>query len=103
MNFIASHYRDPIGVKDVVTASGSSRRSLYLKFAMKVGHTIHREILRQRLERAKHLLRETDEKLQSIAEETGFGDAGALSKAFRVHLGVPPSSFRDLQRPHISR
>ena len=99
IGYIADHYREPIDVEDVVKASGSSRRSLYLKFAMRVGHSIHREILRQRLQRAKHLLRETDEKLQAVAQETGFEDAGALSKAFRQHLGVSASSFRELQRP----
>lgn len=100
IGYIADHYREHIDVEDVVKASGASRRSLYLKFAMRVGHSIHREIVRQRLQRAKLLLRETDEKLQAIAQETGFEDAGALSKAFRQHLGVSASSFRELQRPN---
>jgi hypothetical protein len=32
-------------------------------------------------------------------QETDLGDAGALSKAFRQHLGVSSSAFRQLQRP----
>lgn len=99
LSFITEHVRDPIGVEDVVAVAGTSRRNLYLKFAMLVGHSIHREILRQRLDRAKHLLRESDVKLQVIAQETGFEDAGILSKALRQHLGVSASQFRQQQRP----
>lgn len=99
LNFIATQFRESITVADVVRVSGASRRSLYLKFASEVGHSIHREILRQRLDRAKHLLRETDGKLHAVARESGFEDAGILSKAFRQHLGVSASSFRAQQQP----
>ena len=99
LSFIAENYREPITVQAVVTASGTSRRNLYGKFADNIGHSIHREILRQRLEQAKHLLRETGEKLQSIALECGFEDAGVLSKAFKQHLGISASAFRTQHRP----
>ena len=99
LSFIAEHFREPITVQDVVQASGASRRNLYIKFADTLGHSIRGEILRQRLERAKHLLRETGEKLQGIAQESGFEDPAMLSKTFKQHLGISATAFRALHRP----
>lgn len=94
VQFINRHFAGPITVDDVVAASGTSRRNLYGKFATHVGHSIQREIARQRLEQAKHRLREGSAKLQVIAEECGFGDADQLSKIFKHHLGISVSQFR---------
>ena len=92
--FISRNFCQPITVDDVVSAAGSSRRSLYGKFATHVGHSIQREIMRQRLEHAKHRLNEGNVKLQTIAEECGLGDASQLSKLFKHHLGVTIAQFR---------
>lgn len=101
LGFIAEHYREPITVQDVVAVSGSSRRNLYIKFADTIGHSIRGEILRQRLDRAKHLLRETGEKLVCIAQESGFEDPATLSKTFKQHLGISTTAFRALHRPSV--
>lgn len=103
MNFIAHSYCKPITVDDVVAATGTSRRNLYGKFAAHIGHSIQREIIRQRLERAKRYLRESGEKLQTIAGLCGFADAGQLSKIFKHHMGISVSQFRQehrLSRPN---
>lgn len=98
LDFIARNYGRAITVDDVVAASGTSRRNLYGKFAAHVGHSIQREIIRQRLERARHLLREGREKLQTVAGQCGFADAGQLSKIFKHHLGISVSQFRQEHR-----
>ena len=95
MDFIARNYRSAITVEDVVTASGASRRSLYGKFAEHVGHSIQREIVRQRMQRAMALLGEGNDKLQVIAEQCGLEDAGQLSKVFKHHFGLSVSRFRE--------
>ncbi len=93
-DFILRNHTKQITVDDVVAASGASRRSLYGKFATHVGHSIQREIVRQRLEHAKHRLIDSDAKLQTIAEECGFGDASQLNKGFKHDLGISISQFR---------
>jgi LacI family transcriptional regulator len=98
--FIQGNFRRPITVDDVVAASGASRRSLYAKFATHVGHSIQREILRQRLEHARHRLRDDKLKLQTVAEECGFEDASQLSKLFKHYLGFTIVEFR---REHQAR
>jgi LacI family transcriptional regulator len=98
VNFIARNLCKPITVDEVVAVSGASRRHLYGKFAAHVGHSIHEEIIRQRLELVKLRLRENTGKLQIISEESGFDGAENLSKAFKSYLGISVTEFRRQHR-----
>jgi len=101
--FIAQRFRSPITVDEIVAASGASRSKLYTKFALHTGHSIKREIVRQRLEHAKLLLRGSQDKLQSIAEACGFKEAAQLSKTFKYCLGVSVARFREEHQADLSR
>jgi len=95
LRFIWNRFKDEISVKDVVSASGLSRRGLYTRFERIVGHPIYEELMRQRLDCAKQLLRESDQKLQFIADECGLVDAERLSKSFKRFCGISPMDYRD--------
>jgi LacI family transcriptional regulator len=95
LRFIKQHANEPISIDAVVRASGVSRRTLYTKFETKLGRTIQAEILRQRINLAKNLLSTTNEKLESIAYDSGFGSASSLSKAFKIYDGMQPSVYRE--------
>jgi LacI family transcriptional regulator len=94
LNFIARNLRNPILVDDVVREAGSSRRALYTKFTSHVGHTIHQEILRQRLNLAKKMLQESDRKIDVIASDCGFFDGSLFCKIFRRHEKTTPQEIR---------
>lgn len=94
LRYIFENFRRPITVEDVVAHSGSSRRNLYKLFQRQVGHPIYVELMRQRIEEAKRLLRSTNEKLQYIADESGFIDADRLSKSFKRFCSLSPSEYR---------
>jgi len=98
LRYIKEHAREPISIDAVVRASGVSRRTLYTKFETTLNRTIQAEIIRQRINVAKNLLSTTDEKLGSIAYDSGFESASSLSKAFRTHEGMPPSVYREKYR-----
>ena len=51
-------------------------------------------ITRTRLEVASRLLLESDRPVADIAQECGFYDHSAFSRAFRMAMGVTPSEFR---------
>lgn len=55
-------------------------------------------ITRTRLEVASCLLRESDRPVADIAQECGFYDHSAFSRAFRVAMGVTPGEFRRVHR-----
>jgi LacI family transcriptional regulator len=85
LRFIRDHAARNIGVPDVAGAVMLARRTLERRFTMYVGHSVHTEIIRARLERARRLLVETRLPLYRIAEEAGFGELRSMNRAFRRH------------------
>lgn len=51
-------------------------------------------ITRVRIDEAKRLLKETDEKIYQIAAKVGFEDAYYFSKIFKNVAGVSPKEWR---------
>lgn len=94
LRFIHGHFTRTITVDDIVQHSGISRRGLYNRFERIVGHPIYEELMKQRLDLAKRMLRETDHKLQLIADECGLVDAERLSKSFKRFCGLSPVEYR---------
>lgn len=94
LRFLHDHAASPIGVDDVVRHVELSRRTLEVRFQKTVGRTVHAEIQRVRLERAKRLLTETDLPIPRIADATGYGSASYLGQVFRQALGTTPARFR---------
>ena len=95
LNYIAHHLAEPFTLDDLAKESGVSRRGLYNKFNSYLGHSLHQEIIRQRLNKARQMLQTTDEKLSTIAEACGFKDGMGLSKVFRLYEDTTPSEIRE--------
>lgn len=81
-------------VSDVVDATEISRRPLEIAFKREVGRTIHNEIMRHRIEKAKDMLADNNEGVGAIAIASGFGRVNQLHRAFRKHAGETPKKFR---------
>jgi LacI family transcriptional regulator len=88
----------PVRVPAVVAAVGTARRSLERRFRKSLGRTIHDQIVRAHVERAKRLLSGTDEPLKRVAKESGFRTPQQLSKMFRRSEGLTPLAFRRRSR-----
>jgi LacI family transcriptional regulator len=88
----------PLRVPTVVAAVGTARRSLERRFRKSLGRTIHDQIVRAHVERAKRLLAGTDDPLKRVAKESGFRTPQQLSKLFRKSEGLTPLAFRRRSR-----
>ena len=53
-----------------------------------------RMLRRLRMQRARHLLENTGETVETIAADCGFGDASRFTRAFRAEFGEPPGRYR---------
>lgn len=62
-------------------------------FKKDTGVPCHEFLTRQRMERAKTLLMNTDYPISVIALEVGYEDASAFSRRFRAHFGHSPRAF----------
>jgi LacI family transcriptional regulator len=94
LRFIRRQRERPIGVADVATAAGISRRALEKRFHARFRRTVLSEIHRVRAETFATLLRETDLSVAEIAERMGFPGAEHVARFFRKRFGVSPLAYR---------
>ena len=94
LRFIRQHGRRTIGVQEVVDQAGLSRRLLEKRFRRLVGHSIHREIQRVRLDFIARMLLESNMPISEIAETMQFSDVAHLARFFREEKGCSPTQYR---------
>lgn len=63
-------------------------------FKQSLGISPHQYLIQQRVERAKRLLKQTDQPIIDIAFECGFNSHSHLSKLFRQVTGMTPKAYR---------
>jgi LacI family transcriptional regulator len=81
-------------VDDVLGYTGTSRASLQQRMKKLLGHTIHQEIQRARLDRAKELLAMSGMTIKQVARESGFASVQYMTRVFRAGTGETPARFR---------
>ena len=81
-------------IDDVAADVAVSRSVLQRRFKQAVGRTLHEEMLRVRLARARELLAETDVPIAVVAEKSGFRHQEYLGVVFRQRLATTPARFR---------
>lgn len=86
-----NHLHEPIRADDIIAKSGLGRTSSYEMFRSFFGRTPQQELLSQRLDLAKHLLRR-GHSVTDAAARSGFPNRAELTRAYRRRFGHPPSS-----------
>jgi LacI family transcriptional regulator len=94
VRFIREHACRRILASDVVRRVGVSPSTLKNRFKAVTGRTIHAEIQRVRLERAKQLIADTDLPLKQVAMQAGFQYVQYLTTLFHRSVGQTPARFR---------
>jgi transcriptional regulator GlxA family with amidase domain len=96
---------DIIMIKKTVTLLGAtsesivgSRAALEPRFRSVLGRTLHQEVQRVRIERAKSLLAETDLPIKQIALQSGFKNVQYLTRVFSLAVGQATAAFRKNRR-----
>ncbi len=92
------NFHNNIGIADIAKAAGISRRALHYLFAKELRRTPARQLLQIRLDHAKSMLRETDEKIGTIACACGFTSSRNLHRSFVRETGISPQQWREEQR-----
>ncbi|WP_233803171.1 helix-turn-helix domain-containing protein [Paraburkholderia sp. HP33-1] len=71
-----------------------SRRTFTRRFRLATGTTVGAWLLAQRLARAQQLLESTDESVEAIAANAGFGSAASLRQHFGDAFRTSPTAWR---------
>lgn len=94
VRYIKNHFSEPITIEDIVDYTGLSKRGLEKAFEKHLVRSPASELRRVRLDHAKRLLTETNDKIESIAYECGYSNSSNLSCAFRRETRMSPRAYR---------
>jgi len=98
VRYIREHAYARMRIDDMMDGLRVSRRTLEKRFKAEFGRTLHDEVQRVRLDRARELLTRSDLNIDAIADRTGFSDRKWFSRAFRALTGMPPGRYRTAHR-----
>jgi AraC family transcriptional regulator len=94
LNYIHDHLEQNIRLADLATLLDISQFHFCHLFKQAVGIAPYQYLLQQRIERAKQLLKQTDQSVMAIAFLCGFNSHSHLSKQFRQVTGLTPTAYR---------
>jgi AraC family transcriptional regulator len=94
LDYIDAGLAEDIKLADLAELLGMSPFHFGRLFKQSTGISPHQYVIQQRVERAKRLLKQTDQAIIDIALECGFNSHSHLSKQFRQVTGVTPREFR---------
>lgn len=98
LQYIHQHALEGLHADAVVESVTVARTTLERRFRAILGRSIHEEIQRVRLERARHLVANTDIPLKQIGAMVGIRQRTYFSVWFRECLGHTPAEYRKLAR-----
>ena len=93
-HFIRENLSRPFGAAEIADHLAVPRVELDRLFASELKRSAGSEIMRQRIERAKLLLAETNDTLSTIASACGFCHASYFINAFKKATGTTPHRYR---------
>ncbi|MEN9223560.1 MAG: helix-turn-helix domain-containing protein [Thermostichus sp. BF3_bins_97] len=96
--FIETHYRDPISLREVAQAVGYSAAYLTHLIQQETGHTVNQWIVEYRMAEARLLLLKTDYPIYRIAIAVGYQGSEQFIRQFRQAHQVTPKVWRDTHR-----
>lgn len=93
--YIKANLTKPFGAQQIAEGLGISRNRLDKHFRHDLNRSIGSEIMRQRLGKAKLLLRSTKMTVRAIAKESGFCTPSHMNNSMRSHTGLTPQQYRN--------
>ncbi len=93
-DYINDNLSQKLTLAEIAEAAHMSPHHFARSFKKDTGLSPHRYVIRQRVERAKALLANTDLTVFEVARAVGFANHSHLSSHVRRHLGVSPGALR---------
>ncbi len=95
LNFIQINFADNIDLQQIANSAFISRRECLRCFRHIVGMSPIQYVIELRIQKAKHLLLETDLSISDIYIACGFQNQSYFTKIFKSKTGLSPMKFRN--------
>ena len=95
INYIYSHIKERITIQDLAEHTGLSCNYLSRIFKQNLGVSISDYIREQKIEKATHLLRYSDQSIVDIAAYLSFSSQSHFIQIFEGYIGLTPKKYRD--------
>ena len=97
MNYIDSHLSDSITLQGIAEYVHMSPSYLSQLFKTLNGFSVWEYIIAKRIEKAKKLLLESEERILDISLKCGFNTITNFNRAFKREVGISPKEYRKNQ------
>ena len=94
MSWMVEHLDEQVTVEELAERSAMSPRTFARRFRASTGTTPLQWVLRQRVLLAQRLLETTDEPVERIAAQCGFGTAAGMRQHFARFVHTTPQAYR---------
>ena len=96
IQYIRANLDRKISVAEITDSVGASRAALQRRFQKTLRHGVGEEITRQRIEKAREILRTSTLKASVVAGEVGYPCAFQFFRAFKKHTGMTALEYRSI-------
>lgn len=101
MNAILERPDAEHGIDELAAQAGVTPTHFCRIFKKATGISPHQYVMKARLNRARHMLEQSEASMATIAESLGFASQSHFTRAFRQFAGETPSDFRRRGRETI--
>lgn len=95
VSYISEHLNESMTIEELAKKVSLSPYYFLRLFKKETGYTPHEYIIRSRIDKAKYLLKSTQEPLKKIAADCGFGDTSRFSHVFKDITKMTPQRYRN--------
>ncbi|MBQ8290021.1 MAG: helix-turn-helix domain-containing protein [Clostridia bacterium] len=96
INYVREHLCDDISLEKIASKLGYSPKYLSNRISHLFDMNFPRLVANIRVDKARHLLRETDKSRAEICYECGFGSERSFHRQFREIMNYSPQEYRNL-------
>jgi AraC-like DNA-binding protein len=92
-HYVLRHLSETITVEDIAEKLYISRPYLSKKFKQDTGISLTQFILKEKIEEAKTLIKQSDKSISMIASYLGFSSQSHFSRVFKQYTGYTPGEY----------
>ena len=99
LRFMADNSGRSLSIQEIATCVGLGRQALERRFRRHLGRTVNEELIRLRVSKLRRLLVESDDPVNILSEQSGFGTTVSMHTMFKRYTGITPGEYRKKHAP----